>query len=1118
MKFTVTALGGGRADTGRVVDSIVRYLQPPSTAPSRGAKSRSGGGPERYYADRGEEPGRWLGRAAASTGLSGVVQRDDFASVLAGRDPHTGERLVTAQGSAGRRATLGSGTHTRVARDGEALYGVADAAVALGVSRRELDRMLDAGTTFATARLSSAPGAATGHPAGHPAGHPGGHPGGSDHGLVPPVGHPVGHPVGPPAALLGSGMAPSIVAPAGSYLVPLVAPDGSRWVRASELERCVRARADGVDPGEIRALGAPGDRLFLAEAARLAGVTTRYLRRLASYHDEHRDEIERSIAAGRRPRQAFLVAERDARSRWSVTREHLAEFLERRRPPAVRVGYDLTLTTEKSLGVLALLGDTPTRDAVFGAIESGNDWALGWLDTHAAVGRIEGRPVHGDGLIIASFRHLTSRALDPFPHHHNVVANTVRLADGTHRALDARALYRHAHAASALATAEMRHQLSTQLGVRWRPGRKGGWEVDGITNTVVREFSKRRNEIDDALVELEAEIGRGAHPREIEHIVLRTRPAKNHTLADDLVASWRDRAARHGLTPDALDAITSRPAQAQSVDTDALFASLAAPDGICASGSVFSRTDALAALANHPVPSDDGKPQPLLCGAQRLSELTDEFLASRHVITLSDSDDPLYSTVDMLQVQERIARRYTKGLHRGAHRVTDTHIDAVLTCHPHLTAEQRHLVTEWCQRGHRFQTAIGRAGAGKTTTVAACADAWRAAGYRVLGAAVKGEATRTLAATTGIPSETVAWYLAHTDPKRLPLDARTILVVDEASTLSDRDLDALMTMAATTGASLRLIGDPAQHGAIAAGGMFRVLCEHHPQQTPELITTHRLQHPNDRAAAEALRERRVDDAFDLLAAAGHLHVVGDDLTMYRHVLGRWWDAHRQGLDHPMVDRRNTTRQQLNRLAHLLRRVHGELGDAQMTASGERVFAVGDRVIARAPNRDLHVRGDRSAYVRNGAIGTVTNVQQHRDRARDTLIVEFDGIGRVTIPRRFFDHHRTRGGRTEVGLDHAYALTSYAVQGSTRDVSTSRIDATASRAETYVDITRGRHENHLYVTAASDPLDGEALPRMPPLPADAAVAERLHRSGTEITAWELAHQDGRSLDVSQAIEI
>jgi ATP-dependent exoDNAse (exonuclease V) alpha subunit len=227
--------------------------------------------------------------------------------------------------------------------------------------------------------------------------------------------------------------------------------------------------------------------------------------------------------------------------------------------------------------------------------------------------------------------------------------------------------------------------------------------------------------------------------------------------------------------------------------------------------------------------------------------------------------------------------------------------------------------------------------------------------------------------------------------------------------------------------------------------------------------------------------------------------------MYRHVLARWWDPHRAGLEHPMVDRRNSTRRQLNRLAHLLRQVNGELGADEIEASGDRRFAVGDRVTARAPNRDLYVAGDRHAYVRNGALGTVVAVTRHRrGPKRDTITVDFGGIGRIDIPRSFFDHHRTRAGRTEVGIDHAYALTSYAVQGSTRSVSTSRVDATATRAETYVDITRGRDENHLYLTAASDPLDGEAPPRVPAPPADIAVAERLHRSTGELTAWELAH--------------
>ncbi|MCO5319390.1 MAG: hypothetical protein M9942_13250, partial [Microthrixaceae bacterium] len=83
--------------------------------------------------------------------------------------------------------------------------------------------------------------------------------------------------------------------------------------------------------------------------------------------------------------------------------------------------------------------------------------------------------------------------------------------------------------------------------------------------------------------------------------------AKNHTPADDLIASWRERAARHGLTTDTLAALSGHHPQDQEVDEAALFESLAGAEGICSGGSVFSRFEALVAMANHPVPAADGE-------------------------------------------------------------------------------------------------------------------------------------------------------------------------------------------------------------------------------------------------------------------------------------------------------------------------------------------------------------------------------------------------------------------------------------------------------------------------------------------------------------------------------
>ena len=79
-------------------------------------------------------------------------------------------------------------------------------------------------------------------------------------------------------------------------MAPVVDEDGSRWVTEAELARCEAARAAGVDPDEIRALGHENDQLPIGEAARLAGVTKQYLRQLAKHHEDHRTDIERTVA------------------------------------------------------------------------------------------------------------------------------------------------------------------------------------------------------------------------------------------------------------------------------------------------------------------------------------------------------------------------------------------------------------------------------------------------------------------------------------------------------------------------------------------------------------------------------------------------------------------------------------------------------------------------------------------------------------------------------------------------------------------------------------------------------------------------------------------------------
>ncbi|HEU5152208.1 MAG TPA: relaxase domain-containing protein, partial [Iamia sp.] len=140
-----------------MVDAIVDYLQPRSKGITDKTRAEGREGMTHYYADDGEEPGRWLGAGAAAHDLVGEVAADDLAAVLSGRDPRTGQRLITAQGSAGRRIDLGVGQATKLEADGTRLYDEADAAAALGLSRAEVARMLDVGTALAVGHLAVTP-------------------------------------------------------------------------------------------------------------------------------------------------------------------------------------------------------------------------------------------------------------------------------------------------------------------------------------------------------------------------------------------------------------------------------------------------------------------------------------------------------------------------------------------------------------------------------------------------------------------------------------------------------------------------------------------------------------------------------------------------------------------------------------------------------------------------------------------------------------------------------------------------------------------------------------------------------------------------------------------------
>ena len=123
MRIKVNRIGAQGGSVANAASAVIDYLMGKDpTAEAQEAKllhQPDVDGEVAYYADAVEGPGQWLGSGAEYWSLEGDVDEDSFRNVLLGRHPHTGERMVSARGSA-ERSHLRVGQFTATSEDGAA--------------------------------------------------------------------------------------------------------------------------------------------------------------------------------------------------------------------------------------------------------------------------------------------------------------------------------------------------------------------------------------------------------------------------------------------------------------------------------------------------------------------------------------------------------------------------------------------------------------------------------------------------------------------------------------------------------------------------------------------------------------------------------------------------------------------------------------------------------------------------------------------------------------------------------------------------------------------------------------------------------------------------------------
>lgn len=703
-------------------------------------------------------------------------------------------------------------------------------------------------------------------------------------------------------------------------------------------------------------------------------------------------------------------------------------------------GWDLTFSAPKSVSVLYGLGSAEVSREVSEAHDRAVEQALTYLDASTAYTRRRSRgsieDIAGEGLIVAAFRHRTSRAGDPQLHTHCLTANLM-CGDGRWGALHGALLYRHGRTAGYVYQAVLRSELTARLGVSWTSVNKGQAEVVGVPVEVLRRFSKRRAEIESHLEERHERSAAAAHAATLE-----TRSPKMPAEAgEDLRARWR-----FEIDDLTFEAPTGRGVgagrSAREVGWRALRGDLLALDGLTLTHPTFRRRDVVRAVAER-------LPAGAVPDVAALERFVDDVLGSGQVVGSDVTDRPVgadeapLSTRAMLAVERsvldraaaRAAQRSTYLPYGFGHAAVEEHSSR-------LSPAQRNMVLRLTSSGCKLDVVVGAAGSGKTSALAVAASVWSRAGLIPFGAAISARAAAELEAGAGMPTTTIAQLLLDAERGATGLDRHHVLVIDEAAMVDTRRLDRILKLVEAADAKLVLVGDHHQLPAIGAGGGFRALME---RTVPIVLDeNHRQQQPWERSVLARLREAATRSEVEALVREyrerGRLHIAGPDEDPRRTMVDDWDDARQDHVDVLMVARRRRDVAFLNAKARRRLQIRREMGRDAMTTAQGRSFAIGDRVLC--------LKNDRRLKVYNSMFGTVTDV----DPALGSMTIAV-GAETRTLPRRYLDAGH---------VDHGYATTVHKAQGVTVDRTFVLADQIMCRESGYTAMSRGRLRNDLYV--------------------------------------------------------
>ena len=776
------------------------------------------------------------------------------------------------------------------------------------------------------------------------------------------------------------------------------------------------------------------------------------------------------------------------------TEAALIEAEEASKPTGAPVaGFDLTFSVPKSVSTLWAVADGGTQALIARAHHAAIQDVIELFERDVAMTRIGAKGPRGAvaqvdvrGVIAAAYDHYDSRAADPQLHTHVVVANRVQAVhDGKWRTLDSRAIHAAVTGLSEHYNAVLSDHLTQTLGVGWEArergaGRSTAWEIAGVPQELMDEFSSRTRDIEqvkDRLVtDYVTKHGRQPSPKLLwqfrQQATLETRPPKQHHSLSDLTTQWRDRATEllgedaptwattllAGSAGEPLLRADDIPLGDLEVVAEVVVARVGDRRATWKRWNLHAEAVRQTMGLRFASATDrDHITQQIIDAAERVSlQLTPPELASSPptfrrpdgTSVFRPKAATVFSSEQVLAAEDRLL---TASNSRSAPTVPLAWIEQAARTKNQaghvLSPDQERAIAKIGISARTLDVLVGPAGTGKTTTMSALRRAWekRHGTGSVIGLAPSAAAADVLAGDLGIPTENTAKWLHEHRNGTWNLTSGQLVIIDEASLAGTLALDTITTHAQQVGAKVLLVGDWAQLAAVDAGGAFGMLVRDR-NDAPELTDVRRFRNEWEKHASLGLR---IGDTDVIDTYLDHDRITpGRYEDILEQAYQTWRADQAAGKASVLIAETLDTVSELNTRARTDRILAGQVALDGIRLHDGNEASRGDLIITRQNDRRLALgrgwvkNGDRWTVTRANDDGSLT-VRRAHSKWRTT----------ITLPAAYVTEH------VELG----YAITAHRAQGSTVDTAHAIVHSPEmTRESLYVAMTRGRESNRAYI--------------------------------------------------------